>query len=449
MEFKGADFIKKVQRQKEVEELRRRLEELEQLNNTPSSSKATQHTSYSQVDDDEVESFEKTFYQTSYGASNGNNDEIQDIAIPKQPTKQPTLPVDKKKFAVLGFFLIIVFVFTVIVIRFFMNYASTQNDLLEPNTPVVDEKAIEQKFEKIVTQAKEMNITDANKTNQEQNATASTVVEHPSLTPVVATQAPTPTPTPQATPQVVPAPQQVKPTIAAPAPTPTQQITKQVQPTPPAKVAEKVVTPPKEIKQQEKPKPIVAEQTIQKKKEEPKPAPVAPKRDMQELFGLKKDQKTQSQKSAETIVQTKNKEAVLKEELKAKKVEQKVVEKPTLAAVKPLPPYKPANKPAISQQNVTPKAETKQQENTHQTSTQTPTNTKKYIQAGSFYTYAPSPDYINKLNASGYPYKIQRSQTANGTTLDRVLIGPFSEDEAKAQLSKIKQVVTPGAFIIK
>ena len=142
MEFSGSDFIKKVQIKQEAEELRHRIEELE-----------------AQSMDYDDKKYDNDFDDSYDYKSKDDHLNLQDLAINEQPPKPK---IDKKKLAFLIFFLAIVFIFTVILIRFFMNYTN-QNDLLEQNK--VDEAQIEQKFEQIVSQTKDVK-PDTNKTKE-------------------------------------------------------------------------------------------------------------------------------------------------------------------------------------------------------------------------------------------------------------------------------------------
>lgn len=140
MEFRGTDFVKKVQIKQEAEELKHRLEELE----------------YESKIKDNYDDY-KNYQQPS---QDFEQIDLQDLALSEAPEKHK---IDKKKYAFLILFLSIVFIFTVIVIKFFMSYINQDDDL---NANKVDEKQIEQKFEQIVAQTKDVNSTEQNGTHE-------------------------------------------------------------------------------------------------------------------------------------------------------------------------------------------------------------------------------------------------------------------------------------------
>lgn len=254
MEFRGADFVKKVQIKQEAEELKHRLEELEY------ESKVRDDI------DDEYEDYRN--YQKP--SSNFEQLDLQDLALDETPVKPK---IDKKKYAFLIFFLSIVFVFTVIVIKFFMSYVS-QDDELSANK--VDEKQIEQKFEQIVAQTKDINSTESNVSEPNTTVVNPPVVEQV-VAPVQNTQIQkVETPAPQKT--------QNKPIE--------QKIVEQKQP---------------ETKKPEQKKEVIVKETkIEVRQPAPKPQKQAeqkaPQRNLKELFGTtpQKQQPVQSTKQSET-----------------------------------------------------------------------------------------------------------------------------------------------------
>lgn len=387
MKFTGSDFMQKVQRQQEIEELKQRLDSQQNQNNSQN------NDDYGYED----------YYEPSSTIT--QNDELQDIAI---KSDQQKTKIDKKKLVFLGLFLGIVFVFTIIVIRFFMNY-STQNDLLD--TPAkVDEAAIEQKFAQIVTQAKDINsTTDANGTKKDSNATAVTPVAPATTNTKVETQNQNP---------------QIPASAKLEAATQIKEQPKPTQPVAPAK-AEPI-----------KPK---AESKIDKVIEKKQVAAQADKRDMEQLFGLKEEPKQQVKPPK---VEEK-KEATQPKE-KVRKVEQKVVEKPK------------DKKGEVSQKVVAkqmiekPKTEVKVQPKPKvEVKVETPTITQstKYIQLGSFST-DPKAEYLDKIKQAGYSYKINKVQTDSGV-IQKIVVGPFDEPKAREELAKIKSNIAAGAFIAK
>ena len=71
-----------------------------------------------------------------------------------------------------------------------------------------------------------------------------------------------------------------------------------------------------------------------------------------------------------------------------------------------------------------------------------------YIQVGSFAKKAPSKTFLDKITNRGYTYtfyKVKRS----GKTLNRVLVGPFTQSAAYEALPVIRKSVESGAFLIK
>ncbi len=72
-----------------------------------------------------------------------------------------------------------------------------------------------------------------------------------------------------------------------------------------------------------------------------------------------------------------------------------------------------------------------------------------YIQVGSFSKYEPNKKFLKSITDRGYTYKYHKV-TANGRTLNKVLIGPFyNEAKAKNERINIRTDIEAGAFLIK
>lgn len=72
-----------------------------------------------------------------------------------------------------------------------------------------------------------------------------------------------------------------------------------------------------------------------------------------------------------------------------------------------------------------------------------------YIQVGSFEKHQPDDKFLNSILKLGYKYKFHEVK-ANGRTVNKVLVGPFSsEEEARKALIKVRSSVEPGAFLTK
>ena len=277
MEFRGADFIKKVQIKQEAEELRHRIEELE--------AKSMDY------DDRKYEEDLDEDYETK---SRVDNLSLHDLAINEQPEKPK---IDKKKLAFLVFFLAIVFIFTVILIRFFMNY-SNQNDLLSQNK--IDENQIEQKFEQIVSQTKDVkkdnNATkDANVTVKEQTIAPQTTAPQTTAQVEKVQQ-----------PQVTKTANEQKPqnNVAVTPIITEKKIVNTEQPKKDSVVTQKIEKKPEQKQNQQ----IIKEIKIEPKPKQPEKK-AEPKRDMKELFGFnqaqKIEQKTESKIEQKTQEKTK------------------------------------------------------------------------------------------------------------------------------------------------
>ena len=74
---------------------------------------------------------------------------------------------------------------------------------------------------------------------------------------------------------------------------------------------------------------------------------------------------------------------------------------------------------------------------------------KYYVQVGSFTKYEPNAKFLKSITDSGYTYTYHKV-VSNGTTINKVLIGPFnSESEARGALKTIRKNIESGAFLTK
>ena len=81
--------------------------------------------------------------------------------------------------------------------------------------------------------------------------------------------------------------------------------------------------------------------------------------------------------------------------------------------------------------------------------TKTAATTSYYIQVGSFSKYKPNKKFLDTIVKQGYKYKFHEV-TKNGKTLNKVLVGPFSnEKEAREALMAVRTFLEAGAFLIK
>lgn len=132
MEFKGEDFIKKVQIKQEKETLKQRLHDLEEQDTiiTPPRSQ--------QLHDDLIDLPEQ---------------ELGDILL---STQEET--TDKKKYIILGLVLVVLFLITIVVIRLVTNSDESENDSFVDKKEnisqdkVLDDENIEQQYQKIINQ---------------------------------------------------------------------------------------------------------------------------------------------------------------------------------------------------------------------------------------------------------------------------------------------------------
>ncbi|MBA3026866.1 MAG: SPOR domain-containing protein [Sulfurimonas sp.] len=83
------------------------------------------------------------------------------------------------------------------------------------------------------------------------------------------------------------------------------------------------------------------------------------------------------------------------------------------------------------------------------TRVKTSTGGSHYIQVGSFSKYAPNKTFLKSITDKGYKYEF-REVKVNSQTVNKVLVGPFSdENEARDALKVIRKSVESGAFITK
>ena len=61
--------------------------------------------------------------------------------------------------------------------------------------------------------------------------------------------------------------------------------------------------------------------------------------------------------------------------------------------------------------------------------------------------FSPLNTELGKLKAAGYAYKLYRTNV-NGNEIIKVLVGPYSGEQLKSELAKIKQSAAPNAFIV-
>ena len=118
--------------------------------------------------------------------------------------------------------------------------------------------------------------------------------------------------------------------------------------------------------------------------------------------------------------------------------EVQMIEEPVIVVAKPKPTPVVQAKPVVKV-----KAEPKPS---------APLSTSKsyyYIQVGSFSKFAPNKKFLSSITNLGYEYKFHKI-TKNGTSLNKVLVGPFkSTTTAKDARRILRAKVEPGAFLIK
>lgn len=142
MEIKGDEFIKTVQLRQEKDDIQKRLNELDQLDNAPTEEESTP--------------YEEEIIQTE--------SELDDIMLqaPNQNNQN-----NKKKYIVLGLLLLVLFLISLLVIRFLsnsdekvMNTKEESNNISQDK--VLDNDNIEQQYQKIINQ-KLNNIKEKNR----------------------------------------------------------------------------------------------------------------------------------------------------------------------------------------------------------------------------------------------------------------------------------------------
>lgn len=134
MEFKGEDFVKKVQIKQEKENLKQRLQDLEH-----------QDKSLNQ------ENIPNLKIDLNESVSNQPKQELGDILLSQNHQNS-----DKKKYVILGLVLVILFLITIIVIRLINNSDKQNNEMMIPSkASVVEETSnddIEEQYQKIINE---------------------------------------------------------------------------------------------------------------------------------------------------------------------------------------------------------------------------------------------------------------------------------------------------------
>ncbi|MGP1532502.1 MAG: SPOR domain-containing protein [Campylobacter sp.] len=70
-----------------------------------------------------------------------------------------------------------------------------------------------------------------------------------------------------------------------------------------------------------------------------------------------------------------------------------------------------------------------------------------YVQVFAVKHFNEKAPELGKLKAAGYAYKLYRTNV-NGSEIIKVLVGPYSGEQLKSELDKIKQSAAPNAFIV-
>ena len=70
-----------------------------------------------------------------------------------------------------------------------------------------------------------------------------------------------------------------------------------------------------------------------------------------------------------------------------------------------------------------------------------------YVQVFAVKHFNEKAPELGKLKAAGYAYKLYRTNV-NGNEIIKVLVGPYSGEQLKSELAKIKSNVASGAFIV-
>lgn len=72
-----------------------------------------------------------------------------------------------------------------------------------------------------------------------------------------------------------------------------------------------------------------------------------------------------------------------------------------------------------------------------------------YIQVASVTRVNPDPNYLKSISDKSYAYRLYRT-TVGEQTLTKVLVGPYASNEAaRAELAKVRQDLSPNAFIFR
>ncbi len=144
---------------------------------------------------------------------------------------------------------------------------------------------------------------------------------------------------------------------------------------------------------------------------------------------IEKETKLKARKKAEE-------EKIAKEKARIEKLEREKKE-----ALK----QKPKNQKTKKQQEKV-KIEISQKSNTAHIPTPAPQSGRYYIQVGSF-KLSPSKQFLSIIQKSGFRYTIT---SPNPSGIKRLLIGPYpSKASANAALSRVKDRINKGAFVIK
>nr|WP_314128130.1 SPOR domain-containing protein [uncultured Campylobacter sp.] len=75
------------------------------------------------------------------------------------------------------------------------------------------------------------------------------------------------------------------------------------------------------------------------------------------------------------------------------------------------------------------------------------THSGSYVQVFAVKHFNEKAPELGKLKAAGYAYKLYRTNV-NGNEIIKVLVGPYSGEQLKSELAKIKQSAAPNAFIV-
>ncbi|RXJ98899.1 hypothetical protein CRU98_09045 [Arcobacter sp. CECT 8986] len=139
MEIKGEDFLKKVQKRQETEELEQRLSQLKQEDEIASNVN--------------INSAKNAYEEEAARVDISNNNELGDIMLNGTPSPS-TNETNKKKYLILGLVLIILFLLTIVIIRL-LNSPKEENNSFsnEPTAKeeqVLENDNIEKQYQKII-----------------------------------------------------------------------------------------------------------------------------------------------------------------------------------------------------------------------------------------------------------------------------------------------------------